>query len=123
MKEEFKWEDTPDREKRDVLDIESFLHGEYQNLGNTLMLIEKYMKNAGHREMFRKFAIEDIIEMTGEDTKDNSIAETEAKNQTEEGLKKHTYKFTVSVKATDKEHARQALLNYLAGDDRIKVQK
>ena len=123
VKAEFKWEDTPEKNTNDVFDMESFLHGDYLNVGNTLMLIEKYMKNAGHREMFRKFAIEDIIEMTGEDTKDNSIAETEARNQTEEGLKKHTYKFTVSVKATDKEHARQALLNYLAGDDRIRVQK
>ena len=28
------------------------------------MLIEKYMPDAAHRDMFRKFAIEDIMEMT-----------------------------------------------------------
>ena len=122
LKAELMWDEYVDRTKNDVLDIEAFLHGDYLNLGNTLTLIEKYMKDPLLQEMFRKFAIEDIMEMTSEDTKDKSIADNEAKNQTEE-LKKHTYRFTVSVEATDKEHARQALLYYLAGDERIKVQK
>ena len=122
LKAELMWDEYVDRTKNDVLDIEAFLHGDYLNLGNTLMLIEKYMKDPLLQEMFRKFAIEDIMEMTSEDTKDKSIADNEAKNQTEE-TKKHTYRFTVSVEATDKEHARQALLYYLAGDERIKVQK
>lgn len=122
LKAELMWDEYVDRTKNDVLDIEAFLHGDYLNLGNTLMLIEKYMNDPLLQEMFRKFAIEDIMEMTSEDTKDKSIADNEAKNQTEE-TKKHTYRFTVSVEATDKEHARQALLYYLAGDERIKVQK
>ena len=62
------------------------------------------------------------MEMTSEDTRDRSLAEAEQKRQ-EDGVKKHTYRFTVSVEASDKEHARAALLRYLAGDDRIKVQK
>jgi ribosomal protein L20A (L18A) len=122
LRAEITWEDYVDRTKNDVLDIEAFLHGDYLNLGNTLMLIEKYMKDSSHRDMFRKFAIEDIMEMTSEDTKDKSISEAENRVQAEE-VKKHTYQFTVSVEATDKEHARQALLFYLAGDERIKVQK
>ena len=122
LRAEITWEDYVDRTKNDVLDIEAFLHGDYLNLGNTLMLIEKYMKDSRHRDMFRKFAIEDIMEMTSEDTKDKSISEAENRVQAEE-VKKHTYQFTVSVEATDKEHARQALLFYLAGDERIKVQK
>jgi ribosomal protein L20A (L18A) len=72
--------------------------------------------------MFKKFAIADIMEMTSEDTKDKSLAEAE-KERLENGMKKHTYRFTVSVEASDKEHARAALLSYLAGDDRIKIQK
>jgi len=122
IKAEMIWDDIVNQKKNDVFDAESFLHGDYLNLGNTLKLIDKYMKDTVHYETFRKFAIEDIMEVTSEDTKDKSIAEIEEKNQTEE-LKKHTYKFTVSVEATDKEHARQALLFYLAKDERIKVQK
>ena len=56
------------------------------------------------------------------DLHSKKLAEAEEKRQTD-GLKKHTYRFTVSVEATDKEHARAALLRYLAGDDRIKIQK
>ena len=62
------------------------------------------------------------MEMTSEDTKEKSLEEAERRSQEEE-LKLHTYQFTVSVEATDKDHARQALLRYLAGDDRISVQK
>ena len=74
------------------------------------------------KERFRTFAINDIMEMTGEDTKDKSIAEAESRGA-DDDLVRHTYKFTVSVEATDHETARKALLRYLAGDERIKVQK
>ena len=122
VKQELTWsDDLP--EIADKMDMESFLHGDYLNLGNTLSLIEKYLADdPEHMEKFKTFAINDIMEMTGEDTRDRSIAENENRG-VEEDLKKHTYKFTVSVDATDREHARAALLNYLAGDDRIKVQK
>ncbi len=117
------WDEDGNRTSDEVMDLESFLHGEYLNLGNTLALIEKYFADdEKHKEQFRKFAIEDIMEMTGEDTRDKSLQEAEARRG-EEGMKKHTYRFTVSVEATDKEHARQALLSYLAGDERISVQK
>ena len=122
MKQELSWNDEEPKQE-EVMDIETFLHGEYLNLGNTIALIERYLAGDDkHIEQFRKFAIADIMEMTSEDTKDKSLAEAESKRQ-EEGMKRHTYKFMVSVEATDKEHARQALLSYLAGDDRIKVQK
>ncbi len=117
------WNDDSDEKEDEMLDLESFLHGEYLNLGNTLALIEKYLAgDEKHKEQFKKFAIEDIMDMTSEDTKDRSLKEAEEKRE-KEGMKKHTYRFTVSVEATDKEHARQALLSYLAGDERIRVQK
>ncbi len=123
MEKELTWKDDENRPGDEVMDIETFLHGEYLNLGNTIGLIEKYLAgDSRHIEQFKKFAIADIMEMTNEDTKDKSLAEAEARRQ-EEGMKKHTYRFVVSVEATDKEHARQALLSYLAGDERIKVQK
>ena len=122
MEKELHWSDDSG-DSVEVMDVESFLHGEYLNLGNTLYLIDKYLAGDElHRDEFRKFAIEDVMEMTSEDTKDRSLAEAEEKRHTD-GLKKHTYRFTVSVEATDKEHARAALLRYLAGDDRIKIQK
>jgi ribosomal protein L20A (L18A) len=120
---ELTWDDDFSENSEEVLDLESFLHGDYLNLGNTLALIEKYLAgDEKHKEKFKKFAIEDIMEMTSEDTKDKSLLEAEEKRQ-QEGMKKHTYRFTVSVEATDKEHARQALLSYLAGDERIRIQK
>ena len=122
MDKELSWDDDAADGRNEILDMESFLHGEYLNLGNTIGLIERYLKDDKHKEMFKSFAINDIMEMTSEDTKDKSIAEAERLNRLG-GPKKHTYQFMVSVEATDKEHARQALLNYLAGDDRIKVQK
>ena len=123
MEKELIWKEDKGEKSRDVLDMESFLHGDYLNLGNTLSLIDKYMSgDEEHKEEFRKFAIEDVMEMTSEDTKDRSLAEAEQKRQAD-GLKKHTYRFTVSVEATDKEHARAALLRYLAGDERFTVQK
>ncbi|WP_022764518.1 hypothetical protein [Butyrivibrio sp. XPD2006] len=123
MEKELHWSEDAGNTNQDILDMESFLHGDYLNLGNTLYLIDKYLANdEKYRDIFRKFAIEDVMEMTSEDTKDRSLAEAEQKKQTD-GLHKHTYRFTVSVEATDKEHARAALLRYLAGDDRIKVQK
>ena len=73
--------------------------------------------------MFKKFAIADIMEMTSEDTKEKAMEEAEKKKDREGEIKYHTYKFTVSIEATDREHARQALLNYLAGDPRIRIQK
>ncbi len=123
MKKELTWDEDRVEEKDEVMDMESFLHGDYLNLGNTISLIETYLRDDPvHKDLFKKFAIADIMEMTSEDTKDRSLAEAELKRQTE-GAKKHTYQFMVSVEATDKEHARQALLSYLAGDERIKVQK
>ena len=123
LEKELHWQENASDSMQDILDMESFLHGDYLNLGNTLSLIDKYLADdEKHKEEFRKFAIEDIMEMTSEDTKDRSLAEAEQKRQ-EDGVKKHTYRFTVSVEASDKEHARAALLRYLAGDDRIKVQK
>ncbi len=122
LEKELSWDDDiPGNDE--VMDMESFLHGDYLNLGNTLALIEKYLENDDwHKEQFKKFAIEDIMEMTSEDTRDKSLLEAEARRQ-QEGMKKHTYRFTVTVEATDKEHARQALLSYLAGDERIRIQK
>ena len=122
MSREMEWKDDDAEANEEMLDFETFLHREYLNLGNTLALIGEYLKDERHKEMFTKFAIEDIMEMTSEDTRDKSIAEAERLEQAG-GHKKHTYQFLVSVEATDKEHARQALLNYLAGDERIKVQK
>ena len=123
MEKEMSWKDDDSTGEREVLDMESYLHGEYLNLGNTISLIEKYLANDEHHcEQFKKFAITDIMEMTSEDTRDKSLAEAEEKRQ-EEGIKTHTYRFTVSVEASDKESARAALLSYLAGDERIKIQK
>ena len=122
VSKELSWEEDSIPDDKEVLDMESFLHGEYLNIGNTIGLIDKYLKDVKYKEMFKTFAINDIMEMTSVDTKDKSIAEAERLSQIE-GKKMHTYQFIVSVEATDKEHARKALLNYLAGDDRIKVQK
>ncbi len=123
MERELSWKDDDSAVGYEMMDMESYLHGDYLNLGNTISLIEKYLANdEHHREQFKKFAIADIMEMTSEDTRDKSLAEAESK-LVEEGMKKHTYRFTVSVDATDKESARAALLSYLAGDERIKVQK
>ncbi len=117
---EIEWDEEAMKNETELMDMEIFLHGEYLNLGNTLNLIDGYLHDDNHKEMFKKFAIADIMEMTSEDTKEKAIEEAE-KNKGE--IKYHNYKFTVSVEATDKEHARQALLNYLAGDPRIRVQK
>ncbi len=123
MEKALAWSDDEKTVDENVIDMETFLHGDYLNLGHTLSLIEKYLAgDPNHLEQFKKFAINDIMEMTSEDTKDRSLAEAESK-RIEEGMKKHAYQFTVTVEATDKEHARQALLSYLAGDERIKVQK
>ncbi len=122
MNKEIEWDEERIKTETDLMDMEKFLHGEYLNLGNTLMLIDKFLTDQAHKELFRKFAVADIMEMTSEDTKEKSLEEAERRSQEEE-LKLHTYQFTVSVEATDKEHARQALLRYLAGDDRISVQK
>ena len=124
IKKELSWTDDVGTEQfREMMDMESFLHGEYLNLGHTLSLIEKYLANdERHREQFKKFAVSDIMEMTSEDTKERSLAEAE-KERACEGMKKHAYRFTVTVEATDREHARAALMSYLAGDDRIKIQK
>ena len=121
MNKELSW-DEEKHESDEILDMESFLHGDYLNIGNTIALIDKYLRNEQYKERFKKFVIDDIMEMTREDTKDRSLEEAEQLSQTG-NLKKHTYQFTVSVEATDREHARAALLNYLAGDDRIKIQK
>ena len=123
VEKEIAWHDDEQSEDQEVMDMESYLHGDYLNLGNTISLIEKYLAGDDmHLEQFRKFAINDIMEMTSEDTREKSLAEAEAVRLSE-GMKKHTYHFTVSVEATDREHARQALLSYLAGDERIKIQK
>ena len=122
MNKEIEWDEERIKKETDLMDMENFLHGYYLNIGNTLMLIDKFLTDPGHKEIFRKFAVADIMEMTSEDTKEKSLEEAERRNQEEE-LKLHTYQFTVSVEATDKDHARQALLRYLAGDDRIRVQK
>ena len=123
MEKKLAWTDEGQAPADEVMDIETYLHGAYLNLGSTLALIEKYLAgDEKHLEEFRKFAVADIMEMTSEDTRDKSLAEAESA-RIDDGMKKHTYKFTVSVEATDKEHARQALLSYLAGDERIKVQK
>ena len=123
MEKELVWNDDYTSGEDEVMDIESYLHGDYQNLGHTISLIEKYLSDdPEHCEIFKKFAVADIMEMTSEDTKDRVLALAE-QQRTREGMKKHTYQFTVSVEATDKEHARQALLNYLAGDERISIQK
>ncbi|WP_026516682.1 hypothetical protein [Butyrivibrio sp. MC2021] len=122
LNKELIWSEEGTELEQEILDIETFLHGDYLNLGNTLGLIDKYLNDEKQKEWFKKFVIADIMEMTSEDTRDRSIAETEEANR-EDGIKIHTYQFTVSVEATDKEHARAALLSYLAGDERIKVQK
>ena len=123
VQREIKWEEESPSAEQEIMDMESFLHGEYLNLGNTISLIERYMaEDEDHKEQFKRFAINDIMEMTSEDTKEKSLMEAE-KERAEEGMKKHTYRFTVTVEATDREHARAALLSYLAGDERIKIQK
>ena len=123
VQQEMQWSEDMIEGVEEVMDMESFLHGAYLNLGNTLSLIDKYMAGDDERkERFRTFVINDIMEMTGEDTKDKSIAEAESRGA-DDDLVRHTYKFTVSVEATDHETARKALLRYLAGDERIKVQK
>ena len=123
VQREIKWEEESPSAEQEIMDMESFLHGEYLNLGNTISLIERYMaEDEDHKEQFKRFAINDIMEMTSEDTKEKSLVEAE-KERAEEGMKKHTYRFTVTVEATDREHARAALLSYLAGDERIKIQK
>lgn len=124
MKKELTWDDDATKTSDEMMDLELYLHGDYLNLGHTMALIDKYLANDPvHCDIFRRFAVADIMEMTSEDTKDRSLAEAERLSQQQEELKKHTYQFTVSVEATDKEHARQALLNYLAKDERIKIQK
>ena len=120
FEKELTW--SEDGQSVEHFDMEQFLHREYLNLGSTLALISKYLDDESQRESFTKFAINDIMEMTSVDTRDRSITEAEKASE-EDGIKTHTYQFTVSVEATDKEHARAALLNYLAGDERIKVQK
>ena len=123
VEKETRWSDENSGSDDEVLDVEAYLHKEYLNLGHTLSLIEKFMKDDPENcELFKKFAVADIMEMTSEDTKDRCLAIAE-EMKSREGEKKHTYKFTVSVEASDKEHARQALLNYLAGDARIRIQK
>jgi hypothetical protein len=123
VEKEISWYDDDQTQDLEVMDMESYLHGDYLNLGHTISLIEKYLAgDAKHLEQFKSFAIADIMEMTSQDTREKSLAEAEEK-RLKEGMKKHTYQFTVSVEATDKEHARQALLSYLAGDERIKIQK
>lgn len=122
MEKELAWSEDGQAVEKELFDLELFLHGDYLNLGSTLALIGKYLDDDDQKERFTKFAISDIMEMTSADTRDRSIAEAEKAN-VEDGIKIHTYQFTVSVEATDKEHARAALLNYLAGDERIKVQK
>ena len=117
---EVEWDEETMKNETDLMDMEVFLHGEYLNMGNTLNLIDLYLHDDKHKEMFKKFAINDIMEMTSEDTKEKAIEEAE---KIKGEIKYHTYQFNVSVEATDKEHARQALLNYLAGDPRIRVQK
>ena len=123
LDKEIEWNEESMKKETDLMDMELFLHGEYLNLGNTLNLIDLYLHDDNHKEMFKKFAIADIMEMTSEDTKERAMEEAEKKKDQEGEIKYHTYKFSVSVEATDKEHARQALLNYLAGDPRIKIQK
>ena len=120
LSKELEWSEENMKSETDLMDMEIFLHGDYLNLGNTLNLIDVYLHDENHKEMFKKFAIADIMEMTSEDTKEKAIEEAE---RIKGEIKYHTYQFNVSVEATDKEHARQALLNYLAGDPRIRVQK
>ena len=123
VEKELSWDEESVKSEEKIMDMESFLHGEYLNLGNTISLIERYMaEDEAHKEQFKRFAINDIMEMTSEDTKEKSLIEAE-KERAEDGMKKHTYRFTVTVEATDREHARAALLSYLAGDERIKIQK
>ena len=117
------WDEQAMKSEANLMDMEAFLHGDYLNLGNTLSLIDEYLHDDKCKEVFKKFAIEDIMELTREDTMEKAIEETERQKDKEDDLKYHSYRFTVSVEATDKEHARQALLNYLAGDPRIRVQK
>ena len=124
VEKEIVWDEEAVATQQEIMDMESFLHGDYLNLGNTISLIERYLADDDrHKEQFKRFAIADIMEMTSEDTKEKSLIEAEKVRIQEEGMKKHTYRFTVSVEATDREHARAALLSYLAGDERIKIQK
>ncbi|WP_026652022.1 hypothetical protein [Butyrivibrio proteoclasticus] len=122
MDKELTWKDDGPDAESDLMDIEAFLHGDYLNLGNTLALIDKYLSDVENKELFKKFAIADIMEMTRDDTRDRSLEEAE-KSAANGEIKKHYYQFLVSVEATDKEHAREALLSYLAGDERIRVQR
>ena len=123
VEKEISWDEETIRSEEKIMDMESFLHSDYLNLGNTISLIERYMaEDEAHKEQFKRFAISDIMEMTSEDTKEKSLVEAE-KERAEKKKKKHTYRFTVTVEATDREHARAALLSYLAGDERIKIQK
>ena len=123
VEKEISWDEETIRSEEKIMDMESFLHSDYLNLGNTISLIERYMaEDEAYKEQFKRFAISDIMEMTSEDTKEKSLVEAE-KERAKEGMKKHTYRFTVTVEATDREHARAALLSYLAGDERIKIQK
>ncbi len=117
------WDEQAMKNEADLMDMEAFLHGEYLNLGNMLNLIDTYLHDVKVKEVFKKFAIADIMELTSEDTRDKAIEESEKQKDKEDEIKYHNYRFTVSVEATDKEHARQALLRYLAGDPRIRVQK
>ena len=117
------WDESALKNEVDLMDMEAFLHGDYLNLGNTLDLIDNYLLDDKYKELFKKFAIADIMELTREDTMEKAIVEAEQQKIKEDEVKYHNYRFTVSVEATDKEHARQALLNYLAGDPRIRVQK
>ena len=70
LKQEIEWDEEAMKNQTDLMDMEIFLHGEYLNLGNTLNLIELYLHDDKHKEMFKKFAIADIMEMTSEDTRE-----------------------------------------------------
>ena len=80
VQREIKWEEESPSAEQEIMDMESFLHGEYLNLGNTISLIERYMaEDEDHKEQFKRFAISDIMEMTSEDTKEKSLVEAEKK--------------------------------------------
>ena len=56
MEKEIAWNDDANGANQDILDMESFLHGDYLKLGNTLYLIDKYLADDEKYRDLRKNA-------------------------------------------------------------------
>jgi hypothetical protein len=99
-------------------DYNTFINNSYLELGKIINIIESYELNDYDKEMLKKFAASDIMDLLREKTKEELINEAEQIKK----AKRH-YKFTVKVCANSKKQALKYLENLLRNESDIDISR